>query len=165
MKKSFEWKSRKKLMCPKCPAIYTRKGLMERHLQNHANDAKVECHKCLKFIPKSSFDYHLLVHDGPPFICTVCGKEFKNKDSFVSCFFFVDFCGSIFNNIFISSAKSSQSASGKELRMRPLPKAVYFKVTFNESFRDPYQARESVPVPGLSGRILPEEHTATSCSV
>ncbi|XP_063234109.1 zinc finger protein 771-like [Bacillus rossius redtenbacheri] len=68
----------KQFGCPACPAQFTQKCHVKRHMLTHTGERPFLCPVCgAKFALNCNFKSHLLVHSGEkPATCAVCGARF-----------------------------------------------------------------------------------------
>jgi len=76
----------KPFTCPQCPASFSSKGSLERHMAGlHSQVAPFKCDTCGKaFKVKDSLRKHLRLHAAPEYVCkvnSICCVAIKNKYS------------------------------------------------------------------------------------
>ncbi|XP_066971596.1 myoneurin-like [Macrobrachium rosenbergii] len=73
----------KSYKCLQCPASFTRKYALRRHVQNlHVDVEDFVCTYChAKFASKEFLTLHMETHDkSKPYVCTLCHASFSRKD-------------------------------------------------------------------------------------
>merc|ERR1719195_1257220 len=78
--------------CPHCDFSTKTKWPLTRHIlikhPEHVDkyhemieDGKQLCKKCMKFLPNSEYEEHMLEHNQEMEICNICGKLLKGKSN------------------------------------------------------------------------------------
>ncbi|XP_018318473.1 zinc finger protein 1 homolog [Agrilus planipennis] len=79
-----EAKKVKKIPCPNCQKIFSKRANLRRHLYLHLKGKTFECRHCKKLFPhEDDIVRHLLIHTyDQPYMCKVCERLYSQADVF-----------------------------------------------------------------------------------